>query len=125
MDERHGHRAHHRIGGLMLIEVTGARRRRRGAAFADASILVFNATLPFPAGSVFARTGDATFTALIPDTMFAFKAGDSLTGATFARTGDATFTAQIPDAVFTYAAGDSLAGATFARTGDATFTGDI
>jgi hypothetical protein len=57
--------------------------------------------------------------------VFALTAGGFGGSEVFARTGDATFTAQIPDAVFTYAAGDSLAGATFARTGDATFTGDV
>jgi hypothetical protein len=57
--------------------------------------------------------------------VFALTAGGFGGSEVFARTGDATFTAQITDTVLTYAAGDSLAGATFERAGDATFTGDI
>lgn len=45
--------------------------------------------------------------------------------ATFTRTGTATFTQDVSDTVVAYAVGGSLAGATFTRTGTATYTGDI
>jgi hypothetical protein len=57
--------------------------------------------------------------------LLTYSAGDSLADATFARTGDATFTADIVDTLLTYSAGASLSAATFARTGDATYNADV
>jgi len=57
--------------------------------------------------------------------LFRYAAGDSLASATSARSGTATYTALISDELFTYAVGDSLSAATTARSGTATYSEDI
>jgi hypothetical protein len=77
-------------------------RQKRRAVYlnrtlwAGGTLFSLNITNGLTPGSTFTRTGTARFTALIPDTIFTYAVGDSLTSATFARTGDATFTAEVP-----------------------------
>lgn len=57
--------------------------------------------------------------------VFNYAAGNALPSPTFARTGTATYTALISDVVFNYSPTLGLATATFARTGTATFNQDV